>query len=153
MNAKFEKIINTFPALMEKLNKSSFITKRDLKDAPDQGIYVFYEDGTPIYVGRSRRLKTRLREHSQQSSGHTSATFAFNLAKKRAKELGIEINKRRKDLQDDHDFSPIYKETKDRVSKMPIKAIGIEDPITQTLFEVYASLELRTTEQNEWRTH
>ena len=34
---------------------------------------------------------------------------------------------------------------------MQIKIIGIEDPIEQTLFEVYASLELGTN--NEWGTH
>ena len=38
-----------------------------------------------------------------------------------------------------------------RVSKMQIRVIEIEDPVEQTLFEVYASLELET--KNEWGTH
>ena len=151
MNAKFEKIINTFPALMEKLNKSHFITREDLKKIPDRGIYVFYDGKKPIYVGRSERLKSRLREHSNQSSSQTSATFAFNLAKSRAKKLGIDISGNRKILEQDPHFSPIYKEEKNRVSKMKFKVIRINNPIKQNLFEVYASLELKT--KQDWGTH
>jgi len=151
MNAKFEKIINTFPALMEKLNKSHFITREDLKKIPDRGIYVFYDGKKPIYVGRSERLKSRLREHSNQSSSQTSATFAFNLAKSRAKKLGIDITRNRKILEQDPHFLPIYKEEKTRVSKMKIKVIRINRQIKQTIFEVYASIELQT--KQDWGTH
>ena len=151
MNAKFEKIINTFPALMEKLNKSHFITREDLKKIPDRGIYVFYDGKKPIYVGRSERLKSRLREHSNQSSSQTSATFAFNLAKSRAKKLGIDISGNRKILEQDPHFLPIYKEEKTRVSKMKIKVIRINRQIKQTIFEVYASIELQT--KQDWGTH
>lgn len=115
------------------------------------GFGVFYEDGKPVYVGRSERLKSRLKEHSQQSSGHMSATYAFNIAKKEAKESGIDIRRRRIDLERDPEFARIYKEAKERISKMQIRVIGIEDPIEQTLFEVYAHLELGT--DNEWGTH
>jgi hypothetical protein len=151
MNLKFKEIIDQFPRLMEELTISPFITKSDLKDLPEHGIYVFYENGIPMYVGRSERLKSRLKEHSQQSSGHTSATFAFNIAKQDAKESGIDINKPRRDLERNPQFAQKYKDAKDRVSKMQIKAIEIDDPVEQTLFEVYAALELGTN--NEWRTH
>ena len=151
MNEKFNEIIQTFPALMERINKSPFITKDDFKNLPKKGIYVFYEDGLPIYVGRTNRMKNRLTEHSKQSSGHTSATFAFNLAKEKAKKTTINLNQLRKDLEDDPRFSRIYAEEKERVSKMKIKVIEIEDPIVQTLFEVYAHLELNT--QNEFENH
>ena len=151
LNVKFEKIINTYPALMEKLNKSNYITREDLKKVPDRGIYVFYDGKKPIYVGRSERMRSRLKEHSQQSSGQTSATFAFNLAKSRAKKLGIDITRNRKILEQDPHFSPIYKEEKTRVSKMKFKVIRINNPIKQTLFEVYASIELKT--KQDWGTH
>ena len=151
MNEKFKEIINTFPAMIESINDSSFITKDDFKNLPKKGIYVFYEDGLPIYVGRTNRMKNRLTEHSKQSSGHTSATFAFNLAKEKAKKTTINLNQLRKDLEDDPRFSRIYAEEKERVSKMKIKVIEIEDPIVQTLFEVYAHLELNT--QNEFENH
>ena len=69
MNTKFKEIIDEFPILMERLNKSPFITKNDLRDLPKRGIYVFYENDIPIYVGRSKRLKSRLKEHSQPGQG------------------------------------------------------------------------------------
>jgi len=151
MNEKFNEIINTFPSLMKRINNSPFITKDDFKNLPKKGIYVFYENGLPIYVGRTNRMKNRLMEHSQQSSGHTSATFAFNLAKEKAKNTTIDLDQRRKDLETDPLFSSIYAEQKVRVSKMKIKVIDIEDPVVQTLFEVYAHLELKT--QNEFENH
>lgn len=151
MNEKFKEIIDTFPQKMKVLNNSSFITKSDLSSVPKKGIYVFYEEGKPVYVGRSERMRSRLREHSQQSSGHTSATFAFNIAKENARKSGIDINKRRIELERDPEFSLLYRNAKERVAKMKIKVIGMDDPIEQTLFEVYASLELGT--DNEWGTH
>jgi hypothetical protein len=36
---------------------------------------------------------------------------------------------------------------------MPFRVIEIEDQITQTLLEVYATIELGTTEFNDFSTH
>jgi hypothetical protein len=151
MNERFQKIIDTFPTLMDRLNNSPFITKNEFSNVPKKGIYVFYENNLPIYVGRTNRMRNRLKEHCQQSSGHESATFAFNLAKEKAKDTLINLSQRRKDLQKDPLFSRIYTEEKERVSIMKIKVIEIEDPIVQTLFEVYAHLELKT--KNDFKTH
>ena len=38
-------------------------------------------------------------------------------------------------------------------STMPVRVIQIDDPITRTLFEVYASLALETKEFNDFDTH
>jgi len=152
MNKEFSEIISKFSILMEELNNSSFIRKDELGNLPKQGIYVFYnEKGIALYVGRSKRLGARLKEHGQPSSGHTSATFAFNNAKRIAKERGLNIDRRRRDLESDLAFSKLYQQEKDRVSKMQIKVIGIEDPIVRTLFEVYVHLELKT--DNKWIEH
>ena len=51
---------------------------------PDKGIYVFYESGKPLYVGRSDRMRGSILEHGRPSSLHNSATFAFLLAMKTA---------------------------------------------------------------------
>jgi excinuclease UvrABC nuclease subunit len=48
---------------------------------PSKGVYVFYEDNKPIYVGRSNRMRKRIKEHFAISSTHHSATFAFKLAR------------------------------------------------------------------------
>ena len=97
-----------------------------------------------------------MNEHGKQTSTHYSATFAFKIAKedgrKIATKIGLDIKQPSKVLAKDPKFSEIFKKSKDRVSKMKIKVIEISDPIEQTLFEVYAALELKTP-YNEWETH
>lgn len=138
---------------MKDLQKSEPVTKNELKNVPKRGIYVFFENDKPIYVGRSKNLRQRLGQHSQQYSDHHSATFAFMIAKQDAEKRGINLHKRtREDLQIDPEFSPIFSDAKNRVLNMKIQVIQMDDPVEQTLFEVYAALELNT-EYNIWETH
>lgn len=152
MNAEFQAIIELFPGYMKELLKSPPVPANELKNVPKQGIYVFYEDNKPIYVGRSKNFRQRFKQHSQMSSNHNSATFAFIIAKHDAEKKNIDLNKTRDELQVDPDFLPFFKNAKERVSEMKIKVIDIENPIEQTLFEVYAALELKTP-YNDWETH
>ena len=152
MNAKFEEIINHIPDLMQQLVKSPLRQRNSLGDIPKKGIYVFYENNKPIYVGRTNRMKVRIQEHGRKSSYHNSATFAFILAKEKANEQGIDINKNRNALESDSTFRNIFLEQKERVSGMKVRVIEINDPIIQTIFEVYVSMELNT-EYNDFDTH
>jgi len=152
MNTKYQDIISRFPNYMKKLTDDSPVLPYELENIPKRGIYVFYENGKPIYVGRSKNLKQRFRQHRQQSSGHNSATFAFMIAKLDAEKVGVDIKRTREELQDDPVFSPIFSKTKKRVSEMQVQVLQMDDPIEQTLFEVYAALELNT-EYNNWETH
>lgn len=81
------------------------------------------------------------------------AIFAFNLAKKAARDKGIDVNKPRNRLEKDPTSSGLFVEAKTRVSKMSVKVIEIDDPIIQTLFEVYAAITLKTIEYNDFDTH
>ncbi|WP_222006947.1 GIY-YIG nuclease family protein [Rhizobium laguerreae] len=45
------------------------------------GIYMFSEVGESLYVGRTRDVRKRYRQHIRRSSGHNSAPFAFKLAR------------------------------------------------------------------------
>ena len=151
MKDKFDEIVDKLPNLLEQLKNSPSKNRATLGTPPKKGIYVFYENECPVYVGRSNRIKERLQEHSRLSSTHTSATFAFNLAKKAAIEKGIDVNKARVLLEKDSAFSSLYTEAKERVSKMSIKVIKIDDPIIQTIFEVYVSVQFNTF--NDFDTH
>ena len=99
----------------------------------DQGVYVLYEHGQPMYVGRSDRLVDRLLEHAQPSGGSEGATFAFILAEK---EFGPS-SMTRAQLQRDNGFRPLFDDAKERVSKMQVRAVRVEDSIEQTILEVY----------------
>ena len=152
MNDKFDEMIDQLPLLLKQLVDSPSKNRDTLGALPKKGIYVFYEDECPIYVGRSNRIKERLLEHSRPSSTHTSATFAFNLAKEAAIKKEIDVNnKARLHLETDSDFSSLFSEAKERVSRMSIKVIKIDDPIIQTIFEVYVSVKFNTF--NDFDTH
>jgi hypothetical protein len=152
MNDKFDEMIDQLPLLLEQLVNSPSKNRDTLGTLPQKGIYVFYENECPIYVGRSNRIRERLLEHSRPSSTHTSATFAFNLAKEAAIKKEIDVNnKARLHLETDSDFSSLFSEAKERVSRMSIKIIKIDDPIIQTIFEVYVSVKFNTL--NDFDTH
>lgn len=152
MNTKFKKIVDNFPDLMEQLVNSLARPWDNLGNLPQKGIYVFFENKHPMYVGRSNRMKNRIKEHGQPSSTHNSAPFAFNLAKEDAKEKGIDVGESRVKLEKNPNFVNLFSKAKKRVSRMSVRVIEIDNPIIQSLFEVYVSIELNT-KYNDFDTH
>jgi hypothetical protein len=146
-------LIEKMPELLNKLQSQPLRQAKDFKDLPEKGIYVFYENDKPVYVGRTQNMKQRLRQHCLPSSGHNSATFAFIIAKRKADSAGINIKRPRKELVLDPDFTILYLKAKERVSRMHVRVLEVKDPIEQTIFEVYASLILNTREYNNFNTH
>ena len=111
-------------------------------------MYVFYKRGGPIYVGRSNRMRDRIREHGADSSDRHSATFAFKLLRK---ELG-DPRGAAKDIEKAH--SAEFGEQRKRVRAMTFRAVPIKDQLEQILFEIYAILELGTCPKyNDFDTH
>ena len=153
MNKKFEELVGQMPVLLERLRSSPLKLSRSLGELPKSGIYVFFERGRAIYVGRSRRMKDRIKEHGRPSSTHGSAPFAFNMAKKAAERKGIDTDKPRDALAENDAFAKLFSDAKERVSKMSVRVIEVNDSIEQTLFEVYAAIDLETTEYNDFDTH
>ena len=149
----FNDIVKQMPTLLDKLGSMSFVTREYArKKLPKEGIYVFYENSRPIYVGRSKNIANRILNHSRPSSGHNSASFAFLLAKEKAQKNGVDVNATRGNLENNPTFSKLYFEAKERVAKMKIKAVEINDHETQAIFEIYASKKLNT-QYNNFATH
>ena len=157
MAGKFDSIISQMAPLLDELkndNDGKLRNRNQLQNIPKKGIYVFYEKGKPIYVGRSNRMKDRILEHGRKSSGHGSATFAFNLAQEKTGfKSGHESDKGREQIQKDPEFTPTFDTQKERVSQMKVQVVGIEDQFVQTIFEVYAVLALCTTHYNYFNNH
>lgn len=155
----FEKIVEKMPILLKELNSKPILKKGDISRnqtcIPQKGIYVLFENSKPIYVGRSNNIKQRLGGHRNQGSDRYSATFAFRLAIKEYEKKYRKSTKGilRKDLENDQDFKVLFFNSKARVSEMGIKAINIDDQITQTIFEVYAAMKLGTLEFNSFDNH
>lgn len=141
------------PILFDSLQKMDFVHRNDVtKKLPRKGVYVFYEDEKPIYVGRSKNIPNRILNHGRPSSGHNSATFAFLLAKEEAIDRGLNVDMTRASLEKNPAFKKIYLEQKKRVADMLIKAVEIESPEIEAIFEIYASRKL-DTKYNDFNTH
>jgi hypothetical protein len=153
MNKIFSDIIDSLPELQKQLDRSSQIYRDNLGDIPKSGIYVFYENDIPMFVGRTNSMKDRIMTQGRPGSNHNAAPFPFLMAKDAAKEKGIDIiGKTRGELERDHTFKYLFTQSKNRVSKMSIRLVSVEDQITQTIFQIYASMELNTP-FNDFNTH
>jgi hypothetical protein len=151
----FEETISQMPSLLAKLMKKPLLNRLNIgKMPPLKGIYVFVENNCPIYVGRSKNIRNRFDQHCRNSSDHNSAPFAFNLAKEKYEnKFGSTKGTSRKELSIIPAFSELFGNEKKRVSKMRIRMMEIDDPVAQTIFEVYAALKLNTTKYNDFDTH
>jgi len=118
------------------------------------GVYLFTEDGTHRYVGRTRDTNRRLGEHIWDSSGENSAPFAFNIAKADAEEAGVELVGSRKAVASMPAFEPYFKSAKQRVRAMDFRIVRVLEPTVSTVLEVYAAMALNTEgEFNLFDTH
>ncbi|PJJ54610.1 GIY-YIG nuclease family protein [Hymenobacter chitinivorans] len=138
------------PALLATLEACFPITRTELaKNIPrgTPGIYAFYHDDQPVYVGRTRDLRRRLSEHGRASSSHYSASFAFLRARRVAEAAGHAaglVGLSRQALARHRVFGPLFVAEKSTVAGMTVRWVVVPDAVTQALLEVYAALELNT---------
>jgi hypothetical protein len=96
-------------------------------------------------VGRSDTIRDRLRRHGRPSSGHNAASLAFLMARRAAQEQGIDcLGRERRDLEANPQFGALFDAAKQRIRRMAIRAVAIDDPVTQAIFEVYVHVKLGT---------
>ncbi len=84
-------------------------------------------------------------EHGRASASHYDASFAYRLAKEMAEKKGYKEKLTRKIFTTTSPYKEMFSAAKARVAKMQMTYVEVEDPYIQTIFEVYAALELNTT--------
>ena len=154
---KFEDIVAYMEPLLEQLQGSQPYHAPTYRGLPEKGIYVFCECGNPMYVGRvgstsKQTMRQRIRQHTIPSSRHNQAVFAFRLLQERldiATGHGTAWSRDELAMQYEQEF----RDMKERVHNMEVRAVEIKDSVIQTVFEVYASLVLKTTRYNNFDTH
>jgi hypothetical protein len=150
----FEDAVGQMSALLDALQSATKHRVADHPAVPDApGIYLFSDGDIPIYVGQSRKLRTRLRQHTGAANRQNQASFAFNLAKREALAGSVDVKRSRAVLEADLDFVPRFDKARADVAAMNVQFIELADPIARTLFEVYAALALDTVEFNSFETH
>jgi predicted GIY-YIG superfamily endonuclease len=131
-----------FEDLYKEFEKSIPVTRQELPTYG--GIYVFYEKGQAIYVGRANHIRNRIQWHTRKSSGSQSATFAFNLSKMEYEAKHGELKLKRKELMDTKEFKDMFEKHKKNLLNIEFKCIQIENDILQTMFEPYLALKVGT---------
>ncbi len=148
MSGEFARAIDRMKVLMAELEGSEERPWSDYGKAPQQGVYVLYENGDATYVGRSNRMRSRLRTHGAESADRHGATFAFKLLKRCLGESSLT------DVQIEQQHGEEFRKRREKVRGMTFQAVAIEDQLEQTLFEVYAILEKGTyPHHNDFKTH
>lgn len=146
---RFGEVIDKMPGYMDELVNCEALAMYATADrralrrrlSAGKGVYVLYERDEPMYVGRSDKLPDRLLEHGRPSGDSETASFAFNIAKE---QFPGNTSMSRNDLQSDERFQPLFDAAKERVRRMVVRVVAVENPIEQTILEVCAHMELNT---------
>lgn len=152
MNARFAEASRSLPELFRKLEASSYFFEKGIaaqKKRP--GIYVFYEGGKAVHVGRTRDLGQRLRGHISRS--HYSASFAFKRARRDLALKATYVTKgSRAELLKDPSFVKAFHRHLETVKSLQVRFVEVTDPLQQYLLELYACLEYGL-DLDEFDTH
>lgn len=117
------------------------------RDTDFPGCYVMLDRGQPTYVGISRKVFTRLRQHVLADT-HNSATLAYRMA---ATCTGRSM--RRQEAMEDPEFRREFDRARDMIRAFDVAYIEIDNALVLYVFEPYAALELGTGEWNTFETH
>ena len=140
------------PLLLNELLAALPVERSAIRNEP--GVYLLSDDDSPIYVGQSRKLRTRLASHGRSSSDHASASFAFLLARADAQEAGVLLAAlSRRETEAHPPFAAMFDAAKQRVARMDVRVIEIPDPIVRSLFEMYVAEALGLEKYNSFETH
>lgn len=161
----FKELAKTvLPGYMNEINKkitlpvsmSEFSTKgvgkkttlKNLKIKNDfSGCYVLIENNHPIYVGISRTVINRLLQHGKGAT-HFDASLAYRIANH-----GVQHNLTRSNAMKTDTFKKRFKKAKERISKMNVAYVKIDNDLEIYLFEAYCAMELDTKKWNTFATH
>ncbi|MCC6739342.1 MAG: hypothetical protein IT452_09865 [Planctomycetia bacterium] len=158
MDRRFRRLIETLDGKVDALIAMPPVTAATLpsaKQMPKSGIYLFSQGKRHLYVGRSKRIRQRLGDHSRPSARQNQASFAFLLASKRSgrgKAAYTKAGSREALLENDRKFAKKFVEAKAEVRCMDVRFIAEKHPLRQALLEIYAAVRLRTP-HNDFDTH
>jgi predicted GIY-YIG superfamily endonuclease len=169
--ADYKKLVETeFPNYTRKLDESSRIPLlqfgnkglgvksliRELNLQKDfKGCYVMYEKNEPVYVGISKCVIKRLKQHVCGNS-QSQATLAYSIARKEfEKEFEKEFPDKltRNNAMKISGFIDLFNSAKERIGQMNVVFVEIEHPLALYIFEPYCAMKYKTVEWNTFETH
>jgi hypothetical protein len=142
MNELFRQHVEQLHGKFEVLMRMEPVTLAGLpRKVPQSGIYLFSEGQLHLYVGRSKRLRERLRYHCGSAK---DAPFAFKLARELTGNIKAAYSTEgsRSQLLSDDKFLVAFQTSKDRIRQMDIRFVEEADSNRQALLEIYATISL-----------
>jgi predicted GIY-YIG superfamily endonuclease len=155
MHEAFREYVEALHPSFERLQAMEPVKIPNLpKDAPLQCIYLFSEGPNHLYVGRTRNLWQRLRQHSIPGYQHNQAVFTFRLARESTGSLiaAYTASGSRAALCAQDEFGDAFTRAKERVRRMDVRYVEETDPLRQALLEIYVSIVLKSP-YNDFDTH
>jgi hypothetical protein len=111
------------------------------------GCYTLIEASQPIYVGISRGVLARVRQHVLGRS-HFDASLAYLIAQRRLPTKG-----KRSANMENPDFRSAFVSAQTYLRGLRVATVEIKNALELHVFEAYAAMELGTCEWNSFRTH
>lgn len=157
MHPDFRDMVESLHPKLESLLGMEPVTDGNVRpDMPNRGVYLFTENGTHLYVGRSNKMRKRYAQHCRVSSLPNMAGFAFRLAREATgapeanyrpgNEGGIGF------LMRQESFVTAFVDAKARVRRMAFRYVEECDPTRQALLEIYCAVALRA-KHNSFENH
>jgi predicted GIY-YIG superfamily endonuclease len=118
-------------------------------EKPDDfsGCYVLLRDSTPFYVGISRGVVARLRQHGTGTT-HSDASLAYTMARRK-----VPHKLTRSAAMKNPKFRRAFREARELLRSCSVAFIKIQNHLELYLFEAYCAMELDTYKWNTFRTH
>jgi hypothetical protein len=155
MDPTFQSLLDTLPKALERLlsmppQKAASVPP----SAPSQGVYLLSEGRKHLYVGRSNRLRQRVRNHGRPSATANQAAFAFRLAREATGKSKASYKPKgsRAELLKDPAFAEAFSRAKARIQKMDVRYLAETAPLRQYLLELHVAVALHTP-YNDFDTH
>jgi predicted GIY-YIG superfamily endonuclease len=111
------------------------------------GCYVLLRKGKPFYVGISRVVVARLRQHGTGKT-HFDASLAYRMACEK-----VAHKMTRNDAMKDLSFRQAFQDAQRLLLGSTVVFIEIRNPLELHVFEAFCAMELDTFEWNTFRTH
>lgn len=111
------------------------------------GCYVLAEPSRPVYVGISRSVLSRVRQHMMGKT-HFDASLAYAIAQRKCPTEG-----QRSTVMEAQCFKAAFLDAQAYLRTLHVAAVKIENPLELYVFEAFAAMALGTSEWNTFRTH
>ena len=128
------------------LPTSGILLMRKRFGSAESGCFVLLREGKAFYVGISRRVLQRLKQHVQGRS-HNDASLAYRMATEKLKHKFT-----RDEAMNDAAFREAFDEAKKLLNGCSVAIVPIENPVELYSFEAYCAMELDPGEWNSFGT-